>query len=231
MAGNESDLSKEIDETCIFCLIANDQDKETEVIKKSKELVCFRDIYPAAPHHYLVVPIQHIHSCYSLHRGHISLVKQMVEMGNAVLQDQGITDMKDIRMGFHQPPYTSVDHLHLHVLAPTSKISEYMQYKFIPGTDRFVTAQFLQKHLKKNIFWKIVERMVEMGGRILEKNKVSDLDDVRMGVSSASILICSPPPPPRSGSSQSNELQVAASLRASVSLVHHSRQRAFSAED
>ncbi|TDH00408.1 hypothetical protein EPR50_G00188010 [Perca flavescens] len=143
-------MAKNKSETCIFCLIANDQDKETEVIKKNKELVCFRDIDPAAPHHYLVVPIQHIHSCLSLRRGHIGLVKRMAEMGKTVLHDQGVTDMKDIRLGFHQPPFTSVDHLHLHVLAPSSQISKHMQYKFIPRTSRFVTEECLQKHLKDN---------------------------------------------------------------------------------
>ncbi|XP_051264623.1 adenosine 5'-monophosphoramidase HINT3-like isoform X2 [Dicentrarchus labrax] len=134
---------------CIFCQIANDQDKETEIIKKNKELVCFRDIYPAAPHHYLVVSIQHIHSCHSLHRGHTGLVKRMAEMGKAVLHEQGITDMNDIRLGFHQPPYTSVDHLHLHVLAPSSQISKYMEYKFLPQTYRFVTEECLLKSIKK----------------------------------------------------------------------------------
>ncbi|XP_076611686.1 adenosine 5'-monophosphoramidase HINT3-like [Chaetodon auriga] len=144
------DSRKEIDETCIFCLIADDRDEETEVIKKNEELVCFRDISPAAPHHYLVVPKQHIHSCFSLHWGHIGLVKRMAEMGKAVLKDQGITDMTDVRLGFHQPPYTSVDHLHLHVLAPTSQISVHKEYKFIPRTDRFVTDECLLKRLKDN---------------------------------------------------------------------------------
>ncbi|XP_038588712.1 histidine triad nucleotide-binding protein 3-like [Micropterus salmoides] len=147
MSGNESDSSSK-DETCIFCLIAHEQDKETEIIKKNKELVCFRDINPAAPHHYLVIPTQHIHSCYSLHRGHVNFVKQMAEMGKAILQDQGFTNKKDISLGFHQPPFTSVDHLHLHVLAPASQISKYMQYKFIPGGERFVTAKCLRKRLK-----------------------------------------------------------------------------------
>ncbi|XP_073348453.1 adenosine 5'-monophosphoramidase HINT3-like [Pagrus major] len=145
--------AEEIVESCIFCLIANGGDKETKIITKTKELVCFRDIYPAAPHHYLVVPIQHIVDCHSLHSGHIGLVKQMAEMGKAVLRDQGITDMKDIRLGFHRPPFTSVDHLHLHVLAPTSQISESLGYKFIPKTYRFVTEERLLKHLKsKDLF-------------------------------------------------------------------------------
>ncbi|CAJ1078052.1 histidine triad nucleotide-binding protein 3-like [Xyrichtys novacula] len=137
------------DETCTFCWIANGQDEETEILKKSKDLVCFRDIVPAAPHHYLVIPRQHITSCHALNSGHISLVKHMAEMGKAVLKDQGFTDTEDIRLGFHQPPYTSIDHLHLHVLAPASQISEYHHYKFIQGTYRFLTDEYLTKCLKK----------------------------------------------------------------------------------
>ncbi|XP_034555595.1 histidine triad nucleotide-binding protein 3-like [Notolabrus celidotus] len=139
---------EEIVETCIFCLIAHGKDEEAEVMKKNKELVCFRDIDPAAPHHYLVIPKQHINSCHSLHKGHIGLVKRMAEMGKEVLQDQGFTDAKDIRMGFHQPPYTSVNHLHLHVLAPANQISMYYEYKFIPETDNFLTDEYLTKFLK-----------------------------------------------------------------------------------
>ncbi|XP_018550081.1 adenosine 5'-monophosphoramidase HINT3 isoform X1 [Lates calcarifer] len=148
MESSKSDSNKGMVETCIFCWIANDQDKETEVIKQNKELVCFRDINPAAPHHYLVIPREHIHSCLSLHKAHTGLVKRMAEMGRAVLRDQGITDMEDIRLGFHQPPYISVDHLHLHVLAPTSQISKYMSYKFIPRSNNFVTEEQLRKRLK-----------------------------------------------------------------------------------
>uniref|UniRef100_A0A3Q1GH57 Histidine triad nucleotide-binding protein 3-like n=1 Tax=Acanthochromis polyacanthus TaxID=80966 RepID=A0A3Q1GH57_9TELE len=132
---------------CIFCLIANDQDEEAEIMKESDELVCFKDINPAAPHHYLVVPKRHIHCCFSLHRGHISLVKRMAEMGEAVLREQGITDMKVARLGFHMPPYISVGHLHLHVIAPTCQISPYMKYKFIPETVAFITEESLRNWL------------------------------------------------------------------------------------
>ncbi|XP_041830977.1 histidine triad nucleotide-binding protein 3-like [Melanotaenia boesemani] len=149
MAKQQEDSNEDIDEDCIFCLIANDRDTETDVIKKSKNLVCFRDICPAAPHHYLVVPKKHIHSCRSLNSKHISLVEQMIAMGKAVLREQGITDMKDVRFGFHKPPFISVGHLHLHVIAPTSKLSEFLAYKFMPGTDSFVTAECLMKHLRK----------------------------------------------------------------------------------
>ncbi|KAM9355254.1 adenosine 5'-monophosphoramidase HINT3-like isoform 2-T2 [Pholidichthys leucotaenia] len=145
MATNQEDS----DEDCIFCLIANDRVKETEIIKQNKELVCFRDICPAAPHHYLVIPRRHIVSCQSLHRGHIGLVENMAELGKSVLHDQGIIDMMDVRLGFHKPPFISVNHLHLHVLAPSTQILDYLLFKFIPGTDTFVTEQSLRKHLRK----------------------------------------------------------------------------------
>ncbi|KAG7263946.1 hypothetical protein CRUP_007013, partial [Coryphaenoides rupestris] len=118
------------EEDCIFCLISQDQVEYTEVIVKDDELVCFRDIEPAAPHHYLVIPREHIDSCLSLTKKHVCLVEKMVKMGKAVLRAQGITDMQDIRLGFHRPPFTSVQHLHLHVLAPASEISRYMLHKF-----------------------------------------------------------------------------------------------------
>ncbi|XP_061785736.1 adenosine 5'-monophosphoramidase HINT3-like [Nerophis lumbriciformis] len=143
-----NDTEENGNEWCDFCSIARGQDDEADVLKKTKDLVCFRDICPAAPHHYLVVPTQHIESCFSLNNGHIKLVERMAEMARAVLLDSGVTDMKDIRLGFHQPPYISVRHLHLHVLAPASRISESMLYKFLPGTSCFVNEKRLRKRLK-----------------------------------------------------------------------------------
>ncbi|KAF6735815.1 Histidine triad nucleotide-binding protein 3 [Oryzias melastigma] len=145
-----SDESEKYDESCIFCLIAKNQDEETEVIKQNEELVCFRDICPAAPHHYLVIPREHIHSCCSLSREHIHLVERMTSMGRAVLKEQGITNMEEVRLGFHQPPFISVGHLHLHVLAPVRQISTCFEYKFTPETDSFVTVESLRKKLLKS---------------------------------------------------------------------------------
>lgn len=81
----------------------------------------------------------------------VKLVNRMAEMGRSVLQANGITDMNDIRLGFHKPPYTSVPHIHLHVLAPASKISEYMEHKFQPGTDRFVKEEYFCKTLEAKL--------------------------------------------------------------------------------
>uniref|UniRef100_A0A3B3WC42 HIT domain-containing protein n=1 Tax=Poecilia mexicana TaxID=48701 RepID=A0A3B3WC42_9TELE len=111
------------------------------------------DIDPVAPHHYLVIPRDHIVSCKSLNRSHIDLVERMAKFGKEVLLDQGITDMENVRLGFHQPPFISVGHLHLHVLAPASQISTYMQHKFTPGTDRFITVRLANKFSSYFIFF------------------------------------------------------------------------------
>lgn len=148
---------------CIFCMISQGKDKETQILKENEELVCFRDIYPAAPHHYLVIPKEHIVNCLSLQLSHHSLVERMTEMGKAVLQDQGVSDMKDIKLGFHIPPYISVDHLHLHVVAPSSQISKCLLYKFIPK-ERFVEA---------DPFWKLLlqaKTQGELNKRALSKD-------------------------------------------------------------
>ncbi|KAF7230590.1 adenosine 5'-monophosphoramidase HINT3 isoform X1 [Nothobranchius furzeri] len=149
MANKDCVSGDDIDKTCIFCLVARGRDKETTVIKQNQELVCFRDIFPAAPYHFLVIPREHIVSCRSLNKKHISLVERMVELGRAVLLDQGITNMNDVRLGFHQFPFISVSHLHLHVLAPASQISQAMMFKFTPGSDSFITEESLRNRLRK----------------------------------------------------------------------------------
>uniref|UniRef100_A0A3B5L1M0 HIT domain-containing protein n=1 Tax=Xiphophorus couchianus TaxID=32473 RepID=A0A3B5L1M0_9TELE len=130
----EGKTSREFDESCIFCHFAHNRDEETTVLKQVRKFVCFRDIDPVAPHHYLVIPRDHIVSCKSLNRTHIDLE---TELGTDVCLF--------FRLGFHQPPFISVKHLHLHVLAPASQISTSMQYKFTPGTDRFIAVRLANK--------------------------------------------------------------------------------------
>ncbi|XP_062407397.1 adenosine 5'-monophosphoramidase HINT3-like isoform X2 [Sardina pilchardus] len=109
---------------CVFCNIANGTDPNAEILCQDEEVVCFKDISPAAPHHYLVVPRLHIEDCSELRPEHTALVVRMANMGLAALQANNVTDFSDIRLGFHIPPAISVPHLHLHVLAPRSRMYE-----------------------------------------------------------------------------------------------------------
>lgn len=44
---------------------------------QDEDIVCFQDIDPGAPHHYLVIPKKHIHSCLSLQADDTNLGKMM----------------------------------------------------------------------------------------------------------------------------------------------------------
>uniref|UniRef100_A0A671QCG4 HIT domain-containing protein n=1 Tax=Sinocyclocheilus anshuiensis TaxID=1608454 RepID=A0A671QCG4_9TELE len=81
------------------------------------------DIHPGAPHHYLV---------------HVPLVEKLVETGKEILQKNNVTDLNDVRFGFHWPPFCSVTHPHLHVLAPVSQMARKMVMQNIDTFDRII---------------------------------------------------------------------------------------------
>ncbi|XP_038131730.1 histidine triad nucleotide-binding protein 3 [Cyprinodon tularosa] len=130
------------DKKCIFCRIVNNE-MGTELLHNDGDLSCFRDIKPGAPHHYLVVPNKHVGNCKSLNKEHVPLVKQMVDVGKDVLQKNSVTDLTDVRFGFHWPPFCSVTHLHLHVLAPVSQMGFMSRLIYRLNSYWFVTADQL----------------------------------------------------------------------------------------
>ncbi|XP_056150593.1 adenosine 5'-monophosphoramidase HINT3-like [Lampris incognitus] len=134
-------------EGCHFCVVAN-KTTETEILLSDDELVCFRDSKPGARHHYLVVPRWHLVNCKALHRDHIPLVEQMQEMGRSILEKNRVHDLEDIRMGFHLPPFSSVPHLHLHVLAPASQMSSRSLSRYGPQSYWFITVDKVLHQLR-----------------------------------------------------------------------------------
>ncbi|XP_075001893.1 adenosine 5'-monophosphoramidase HINT3 isoform X3 [Calonectris borealis] len=113
-----------------------------------EDLVCFRDIRPDAPHHYLVVPVEHMQNCKTLKTEHIPIVKRMMEVGKAVLQRNNFSDLNDVRMGFHWPPFCSISHLHLHVLAPASQLGFLSRLLYRINSYWFITAEQLIERLQ-----------------------------------------------------------------------------------
>ncbi|XP_063078711.1 adenosine 5'-monophosphoramidase HINT3-like [Engraulis encrasicolus] len=147
----------EEDDDCIFCCIASGSDPTTEILWKDEECVCFRDISPVAPYHYLVVPHIHITNCKVLKAEHTALVVKMANAGLAALQANGFSDFNNVSLGFHIPPRTSVHHLHLHVLAPQTKLYEDAEYRCLTNNSPFfLPVEVLLRNPKmnpKNVLW------------------------------------------------------------------------------
>uniref|UniRef100_A0A3Q3E9J7 Adenosine 5'-monophosphoramidase HINT3 n=2 Tax=Hippocampus comes TaxID=109280 RepID=A0A3Q3E9J7_HIPCM len=135
-------LAEGYDKKCIFCRIVN-HEMDTELLHCDEDISCFRDIKPGAPHHYLVVPNKHVGNCKTLRKEHVPLVKQMGEIGKEILQKNNVTDLSDVRFGFHWPPFCSVTHLHLHVLAPASQMSFMSRLFYRLNSYWFITVEQL----------------------------------------------------------------------------------------
>ena len=68
------------------------------------------------------------------------IVSRMVELGQNVIR-QLAPDLSSPRLGVHWPPFTSIQHLHLHVMAPQESIGFLGNLIFRPDSYWFVSVR------------------------------------------------------------------------------------------
>eukprot|EP00667_Euglena_gracilis_P022723 EG_transcript_25404 len=143
-----ADLVREENKTCVFCRIAANKEPAV-VLYRDEKFVAIRDHRPAAPHHYLILPICHMDDAKHLTRKDIPIVEQMAAIGKQVLQGQG-APVNDMRFGFHWPPFQAVRHLHLHCVGPVGEMGYFnKKVAFRPDSWCFVTVDWLLDHLQE----------------------------------------------------------------------------------
>jgi hypothetical protein len=57
-----------------------------------------------------------------------------------IISNQLGLDMNSIRTGFHWPPFTTVGHLHLHIISPVENMSFIKNLMFKPNSLWFVSV-------------------------------------------------------------------------------------------
>lgn len=132
-------------------------------------MACIKDINPASDHHYLIIPKNHIVNAKVLNKEHEELCeylrKRMLVIGmlinsvhaNVIFLDDKIVATVDTivdqlgleknstRTGFHWPPFTTVGHLHLHVISPVEKMGFIKNMMFKPNSHWFVSVSYVVK--------------------------------------------------------------------------------------
>jgi histidine triad (HIT) family protein len=96
---------------CIFCSIARDPSK---LIWENDVAAAFKDLYPKAPVHILVVPKQHIESLDQLDDP--ELAGALLMAVREVAHQAGLKGRFRVALNTGRPAGQVVDHLHFHVL-------------------------------------------------------------------------------------------------------------------
>lgn len=79
-------------------------------------LIVIKDKFPAADHHYLVIPKRRIRAWTSLKKTDLPLVKHMYEVGQEVIKQQGGGELQ-VFYGFMTPPFNTQMQLHMHCIS------------------------------------------------------------------------------------------------------------------
>jgi histidine triad (HIT) family protein len=105
---------------CIFCKIINREIPAT-IIAENDYALAFRDIYPKAPTHILIIPKLHISSTVDLDETNINYVSEMMLLANQISVNENLN-----KNGYRWVINTGKDggqtvfHIHLHLLGGRS---------------------------------------------------------------------------------------------------------------
>ncbi len=101
---------------CLFCKMVAGTIKSTTVFESSN-ILAFRDIYPHAPTHVLVIPKRHISTINDLNPEDAQLAGEMLLAAKTVALQEGIAQSGyRTVMNCNADAGQSVFHIHLHVL-------------------------------------------------------------------------------------------------------------------
>ncbi|HEX7788098.1 MAG TPA: histidine triad nucleotide-binding protein [Methylomirabilota bacterium] len=104
-------------DACIFCRIAA-KESPAEIEYEDDEVMAFRDLYPKAPVHLLIIPKRHIASIARMEPRDERLVGQCLRVARLMGERTGYAE-RGYRLSCNTGPEGGqvVDHLHFHFTA------------------------------------------------------------------------------------------------------------------
>jgi len=102
---------------CLFCRIAA-HESSADVAYEDDEIIAFKDIYPKAPVHLLIVPKQHIASLMTMEPEHAGLLGRCLLVARRLGEATGFAP-RGYRIVVNSGPEGGqvIDHVHFHFLA------------------------------------------------------------------------------------------------------------------
>jgi histidine triad (HIT) family protein len=101
-------------DNCIFCKIIRGEIPSAKLFEDD-ELLAFRDINPAAPLHFLVIPKKHISGPAAVTAEDEQLIGKMLRIGGEITKKEGFDDFRVVFNNGAQAGQT-VFHIHMHIL-------------------------------------------------------------------------------------------------------------------
>lgn len=105
-----------MEKNCLFCRIISGQ-APTEFVYKNDVVVVFKDIYPKAPVHLLIVPKKHIRSINELSETDREIVSEMILTAKEIAKKNLIsTTGYKLFFNVERGGGQEIFHLHLHLI-------------------------------------------------------------------------------------------------------------------
>ena len=100
---------------CIFCKIAA-KEIPAGIVYEDDDMLCFKDINPAAPVHLLLIPKIHFDSLAHAEAGHETLLGKMMLNVPKIAQQAGLSNGFKTLINTGKGGGQEVFHLHIHIM-------------------------------------------------------------------------------------------------------------------
>ncbi len=100
---------------CLFCKIAGGE-IPSDTVYEDEQVIVFKDIYPKAEVHLLMIPRQHVASLNELDESHDALIAHMLRLLPTLAKEQGLDDGFRTIINTGPGGGQEVFHLHIHLM-------------------------------------------------------------------------------------------------------------------